>query len=109
MPYSERLAKRVRGALEGRPELTEKKMFGGVCFLIRGNMCCGVMGDELVARVGQDGYEEALALQHVREMDFTGRPMRGMVMVAAPGIESEGDLTAWVGRVADFAASLPAR
>jgi TfoX/Sxy family transcriptional regulator of competence genes len=107
MAYDEGVAQRVRETLADERGVTEQKMFGGLAFLLRGNMCCGVIGEELMLRVGPEGYDEALAQRHARPMDFTGRPMRGMVYVASRGFESDADLTRWVGRAADFARSLP--
>jgi len=105
MAYDEALAARVRRAA-ARP-LEEKKMFGGLCFLAGGHMCCGVLGAELMVRVGPQGYAEALARPHARPMDFTGRPMTGMVYVAAEGLADEVALRDWVGRGVAFAESLP--
>ena len=107
MAYDEGVAQRVREALADQRGVTERKMFGGIAFMLRGNMCCGVVGEELMLRVGPDGYDEALAERDARPMDFTGRPMRGMVYVASQGFESDADLARWVGRAADFARSLP--
>lgn len=107
MAYDEGLAQRLREALEDEPGLAEKKMFGGLAFLIGGHMCCGVVGDELMVRVGPDAYEEALAAPHAREMDFTGRPMRGLVTVGVEGFDADRDLRAWVERGARFARALP--
>ena len=107
MAYDEALAARIRSAFEGQPGLAEKKMFGGVAFMVGGNMACGVTSDELMVRVGPDNYENALSRPHARPMDFTGRPMRGMVYVARPGFESRRDLAAWVESGASFARSLP--
>ena len=84
-------------------------MFGGLCFLIDGNMSFGIVGSELMVRVGPDTYSEALALPHAREMDFTGRSMRGMVFVSEEGISEDSDLEVWLGRGMDFALSLPAK
>ena len=107
MAYDGELAERVRKALAGREGFTERKMFGGISFMLRGNMCCGVEKDQLMVRVGPERYEEALARPHARPMDFTGRPMRGMVYVGPGGCDSDEALAAWVKRGADFAASLP--
>lgn len=107
MAYDESLAARIRSAFEGQPGVAEKKMFGGVAFMVGGNMACGVTSDELMVRVGPDNYEDALSRPHARPMDFTGRPMRGMVYVAHPGFESDQDLAAWVESGASFARSLP--
>ena len=109
MAYDEALAARIRSAFEGEANVTEKKMFGGVAFMVSGNMACGVTGDELMVRVGPDNYEDALSRPHARPMDFTGRPMRGMVYVARPGFESDQDLAAWVDSGASFARSLPSK
>lgn len=109
MAYDEGLAQRIRELLEARGDVSEKKMFGGVAFLVRGNMSCGVVADELMVRVGPDAYAEALERPHAREMTFTGRPMRGMVYVGSAGLEEDGDLEDWVGRGVAFAAALPVR
>ena len=89
------------------PGISERKMFGGLCFLHDGNMCFGIVGRELMVRVGADAYEECLAEPHAREMDFTGRSMRGMVYVGEAGISEDEDLEAWMARGMDFARSLP--
>jgi TfoX/Sxy family transcriptional regulator of competence genes len=107
MAYDEGLAQRMREALTDEHAVSERKMFGGLAFLLRGNMCCGVVGEELMVRVGADGYAEALAQPHAREMDFTGRAMKGFVYVACEGFESDEELDAWVSRGADFARALP--
>jgi TfoX/Sxy family transcriptional regulator of competence genes len=106
MPYDEDLAARLRMALSGRAGVVEKKMFGGLTFMLNDRMCCGVVKDDLVFRVGPDGYEEVLKLPGARPMDFTGRPMKGMVYVSRAGIASEKDLAAWVQRAVKFADSL---
>lgn len=107
MAYSERLAERVRAVLSATEGVTERRMFGGLAFMLNGHMCCGVSGDDLMVRVGPDAYEDALAEPHAREMDFTGRPLRGMVFVAAGGTRSEPELFSWVGRGLHFVAGLP--
>jgi TfoX/Sxy family transcriptional regulator of competence genes len=107
MAYDEGVAQRIREALADEQDLLEKKMFGGVAFMLRGNMCCGVVGDELMLRVGPDGYEDALARRHARPMDFTGRAMKGMIYVASKGFEADEDLEGWLARATAFAGSLP--
>jgi TfoX/Sxy family transcriptional regulator of competence genes len=107
MAYDEALAERVRALIGDDPRLTERKMFGGLCLMVSGNMCVGIVGDELMVRVGADGYADALAQPHAREMDFTGRPMKSMVFVSAAGIAKDPDLERWVDRGLDFAGSLP--
>jgi hypothetical protein len=109
MAYDEKLAQRVRQVLADQPTLAEKKMFGGLSFMISGNMCCGVLNDDLVVRVGQNGYKEALAAPYVRPMDFTGRPLEGMVFVGPGGYRSDEALKEWVGRGVRFALSLPSK
>jgi TfoX/Sxy family transcriptional regulator of competence genes len=107
MAYDEMLAERVRSAAGDEPGLSERKMFGGIAFLLHGNMACGIVGDELMVRVGPDAWEDALREPHAREMDFTGRSMRGMVYVSADGLAEDRDLATWVGRGLDHAGSLP--
>lgn len=107
MAYDEGLAERVRLVMGTGIHVTERKMFGGIVFMVGGNMAVGVSGDELLVRVGPDAYDDAVALPHAREMDFTGRPMRGFVYVSVEGIAEDEDLEAWIDRGASFAASLP--
>ena len=109
MAFDEGLAQRVRECLEDRRGVTEKKMFGGLCFLVGGNMAAGIVGDELMLRLGPDAYEACLALPHAREMDFTGRALRGMVYVAAEGLTEDAALVEWLKRGCDYAASLPVK
>jgi TfoX/Sxy family transcriptional regulator of competence genes len=107
MAYDEGLAQRIREALGDLPGLVEKKMFGGVGFMVHGNMACGVHKDALVVRVGPEGHEDALARPHTRPFDITGRPMTGWVMVAPEGCQSDEDLMDWVQDGVDFAHTLP--
>ena len=109
MSYDESLAERVRTALAGRGDVSERRMFGGLAFLVRGNMCCGVLGPNLVVRVGPASYAAALKEPHAREMDFTGRPLKGLVYVAKQGIRSHDNLRRWVDRGLEFVASLPGK
>ena len=109
MPYDRSLAERIRGELDQLPGLQEKKMFGGVGFLMQGNMACGVHGEDLIVRVGPGCYEEALSRPHTRPFDMTGRPMSGWVMVAPKGCESDRDLSNWVRQGVEYARSLPAK
>jgi TfoX/Sxy family transcriptional regulator of competence genes len=109
MAFDEAVARRVRKALAGSPDVVEKRMFGGIAFMLRGNMCCGVIGDRLMLRVGPAGYEAALSRPHAGPMDFTGRPMKGMVYVEPAGFASARALKAWIGRATEFALSLPAK
>jgi hypothetical protein len=109
MSFDEDLAERVRLALEERRGLAEKKMFGGLAFLLRGNMCCGVLKRELIVRVPPDETDEVLAEPHTRAFDFTGRPMRGFVVVEPAGCEDDAALAEWVARAVEFASGLPAK
>ena len=107
MAFDEGLAERVRD-LAGRTEgMSERRMFGGLCFLLSGNMSFGIVGSELMVRVGPDAYPEALTLPHARVMDFTGRSMRGMVFVSEDGISEDEELEKWLERGMAFAGSLP--
>jgi TfoX/Sxy family transcriptional regulator of competence genes len=107
MAYDEHLAERIRMVLGSVDAVTERKMFGGIAFMVDGNMACGVIGDELMVRVGPDNHDDALGEPHVRVMDFTHRPIRGMVYVGVPAITSDADLVRWVSRGTSFAQSLP--
>ena len=109
MPYSEELASRIREELDQFPGQVEKKMFGGVGFLIRGNMAVGVHGQDLIVRVGPERYQEALSRPHARLFDISGRPSVGWVLVAPAGYEVESDLRRWIKQGAEFAQSLPAK
>ena len=107
MPYDEDLAARVRRELASRSDVTERKMFGGIAFMVAGNMCCGVTGEDLMLRLGAEGADAALDDLHTRPMDFTGRPMAGFVYVASEGTATAPALRRWVDRALDFAATLP--
>ena len=106
MAYDEKLADRVRGVLEEEDGVTERKMFGGLAFMVRGHMACGIVGDDLMLRLGVESADTALDRPHVRRMDFTGRPMTGMVYVGADGLRGAA-LRRWVGQSVAFAESLP--
>jgi TfoX/Sxy family transcriptional regulator of competence genes len=110
MPYDEALATRVRKFLNG-PEVEERRMFGGLAFLVGGRMCCGIVGDELMARVPSDAYSATLRRAHVRPMDFTGKRLKGFVYVGANGLRSAAALRTWIasGRQVAEAAATPAR
>jgi TfoX/Sxy family transcriptional regulator of competence genes len=102
MAYDEKLAERVREALSDRKGLTEKKMFGGLAFMLRGHMCCGVLQDDLVVRVGPKRYEQALSQPHARPMNFTGRPLKGFVTVGPLGYKTDKALQKWVKQAVEF-------
>ena len=109
MAYDEPTAARIRAALASRTDVTERKMFGGLAFMIGGNMALGVNKDNLMVRVGPDAHAEALAQPHARPMDFTGRPMKGFVFVDPPGYADDTTLSAWIKRGLTYAQSLPAK
>jgi hypothetical protein len=107
MAFDEDLAARMRAALGDVRGVTEIKMFGGLCFTVRGNMAVGVTGNDLMVRLAPEDGEAALARPGVRPMDFTGRPMKGFVFVGAEGVKSDRMLERWVDRGVAFASSLP--
>ena len=107
MAYDEGLAQRVTDELSAEQGLVEKKMFGGIGFLIDGNMACGVNKDDLIVRVGEAGYRTALDAPGVKEFDMTGRPMTGWVSVGPTGYESDEGLAEWVKKGVTFARTLP--
>jgi TfoX/Sxy family transcriptional regulator of competence genes len=107
MAYDEALAQRIREALPGVPGLTEKKMFGGIAFLVDGNMACGVSKDSLMVRINPDATADVLAQPNVRVFDMTGRPMKGWVLVEPAGIQEEDDLKHWIDQGVAYVQSLP--
>jgi TfoX/Sxy family transcriptional regulator of competence genes len=109
MPYSKSLAARIRHALAARAAIVEKKMFGGICFLFRGNMLVGVWNDSLIVRLGPDEGDAALSQPHVVPFDVTGRPMKGWVMVEPDGLDTDSQLRDWIERAVNFVRTLPAK
>lgn len=107
MSYDFDLADRIRMHLPFSPEISERKMFGGLCFMQNGHMTCGVIKSELMVRVGPNNYEHCLALPGARKMDFTGKPLRGMVYVDEDAITDDIKLLEWLHYSLDFTASLP--
>jgi TfoX/Sxy family transcriptional regulator of competence genes len=107
MAYDEALAERIRTLLAGRGDVTERKMFGGIAFMVSDRMAVGVMRDDLMVRVGADAQDDALARPHARPMDFSGRPMPGMVYVAPAGVAEDADLARWIEAGVAFAVSQP--
>ncbi len=107
MAYDEGLAQRIRELLQGEEGVAEKEMFGGIAFMLSGNMACGVIGSDLIARVGSDQYEAALDEPGARPFDFTGRPMKGWVKVSDQALAEDHDLAKWVRWGRDTAESLP--
>ena len=109
MAFSEALAERIRQRLARRKNVEEKKMFGGVGFLLHGNMLVGVWKDSLVVRLGEKEGEEALKEPHAKEFDITGRPMRNWVLVGPEGVQDDEQLSAWIQRAVKFVGALPAK
>jgi TfoX/Sxy family transcriptional regulator of competence genes len=107
MSYDEKTAGRVREILGRRADVVERRMFGGLCFMANGAMCCGLSGETLMVRIGPEQHEEALAQPHARPMDFTGKPMKGFVYVDAPGISTAAALTKWIDRSLAFVSTVP--
>ena len=107
MAYDEGLAERIRGILIDEAGVSEKRMFGGLAFLVRGNMCVGVVKEQLMVRVGPQAYEELVGQPHAHAMDFTGRPMKGLLFVETEGLDSDADLARWVAHGLAFTKSLP--
>lgn len=106
MEYDKQLAMRIRRTLSQRKGITEKEMFGGLAFLLHGKMCCRVVKNDLVARVGPDYYKQALTKPSVRPMDFTGRPLKGWVYVNPEGQKTDNALKKWIELGVVYAASL---
>jgi TfoX/Sxy family transcriptional regulator of competence genes len=102
MAYNEGLAQRVREALVSQPKVEEKKMMGGLTFMVNGKMCVGIVRDDLMARIAPDVYETALTKKGCREMDFTGKPMKGFVFISPEGTNRKADLDYWIGLTLDF-------
>ena len=109
MAYDEGLAERIREALSDYSEIKEKKMFGGLAFMVSGNMACGLTKEDFIVRVGPENYDETLRKPHARKMEFTGRPMKGFIAVEADGYEDDKALASWIKQGVNFARSLPAK
>ena len=110
MGYDEKSAMRVRELLSGRPDVAERKMMGGLCFMVRGHMCCSVSGrGGLMVRVGADAYDAALREPHVQPIEMAGRSMTGFVRIAPEGYQTEAALKVWLNRALYFVATLPAK
>ena len=106
MPYDPTLAGRIESILAYEEGITSKKMFGGICFMLHGNMLCGVVKDRLVLRVGPDLYESFLEEEQIRPFDFTGKPLRGFVYVLPKGVQTDQELQQWISRVLAFVKTL---
>jgi len=110
MAFDEKLAERIRESLASRRGVTEQKMFGGIAFMLNGNMCAGVHGDELIVRLDAERHEKAMKEKHAGAMVFgNGMVAKGLVLVAPAGVKQKPQLEAWLKRATDFAESLPAK
>jgi TfoX/Sxy family transcriptional regulator of competence genes len=109
MAFNEVLAERIRLALSRKRGITEKKMFGGIGFLLNGNMLVGVWNESLIVRLNPDEYEEALREPHVKEFDITGRAMKGWVLVEPEGVADDEQLKGWIQQAVKFVGKLPAK
>lgn len=107
MAYDEKLAERVRDLLNDKRGYVEKKMFGGICFMLYGNMVCGVVGDKLMARVGKENYLKLLKRKYADPMDITGKPLKGLLFVYAGGIKTKKNLQFWLDQCLEFVEPLP--
>lgn len=109
MPCNEKLVERIRKELKRKKGIAERKMFGGICFSVNGNMACGVEKNNLVVRVELDNYIKALKSKYTRPMDFTGKPLRGFIYVLESGYKSSQSLKKWINLSFEFAKSLPSK
>ena len=109
MAYDEKLAERVRAALANRDDVVEKRMFGGIAFMVRGHMSCGVVASTLMVRLAPADADRLMNAPHVRPMDFTGRPMRGFLYVDPAGTKTAATLRQWVGRATAYAEAQPVK
>ena len=109
MPFDDSLAGGIRDVLAHKLDIKEKKMFGGLGFLLNGNMLVGVWKDSLIVRVGPDAYEDALREPHVKDFDITGKPMKGWIMVEAEGVAEDDQLKNWIKRANKFVETLPGK
>jgi TfoX/Sxy family transcriptional regulator of competence genes len=109
MSYDEAVAGRVRRMLSRRRDVVEKRMVGGLSFIVRGSMCCGVTGDKLMVRVGPEARERILEKPHTEPMRFAGRPLAGFICVKPAGYRTDRALRTWVQRGIDFVATLPGK
>jgi TfoX/Sxy family transcriptional regulator of competence genes len=107
MPFDPTLAARIRILLARQRGITEQKMFGGLAFLRRGSMCCGVLGNALVLRLGNDGVEQALRQPHTRPMNFTGKSIKSMLYIDPPALTTDAELRSWIKQALTFVTALP--
>ena len=106
MAYDDKLAGRIRAVLSKSGEFDERKMFGGIAFMVDGHMCAGLIGDTLMLRVGTEAYEASLRKPHTRKMDFTGKPLKGFIYVDPPALRTAAGLASWLDRGLTFVQDL---
>ncbi len=109
MPYNQEIGNRIRAIVDQWPNIEVKKMFGGVCHLLQGNIVCGVYKDYLILRLGEKRAASAMRKKHVHPFDITGRPMKGWAMVSMEGIEKQSELNRWLVQAREFVETLPAK
>lgn len=109
MGYDESLYMCIKECVKALPDVTERKMFGGVAFMYKGNMFCGPTDSRLMVRVGKERYEDMLKKEHVREMDFTGRPLKGFVYVDSEALKSQDAVCKWIDEGLEFVKTLPSK
>lgn len=109
MAFDEKLAERIRQRLARRKSIDEKKMFGGIGFMLNGNILVGVWKDSLIVRLGPDEYAESLKEAYVKEFEITGKPMKGWVLVEPQGVDTDEQLSDWIGRALKFVGKLPSK
>jgi hypothetical protein len=109
LPYNEQIEIRIKKIISDWENTDHKNMFGGVCYLLNGNMFCGVYKDFLILRLGEESGNKALLLPHVRPFDITGKPMKGWVMVGQDGIQTDHDLASWLNQSKKFVSTLPSK
>lgn len=107
MAYDEKLAARVRNVLGGTRGVSEKKMFGGLTFMLRDHMCCGIVGNKLMVRIGPEQTRKALTRAHTSKMDFTGKPLKGFLYVEPAGLRTARELRSWIGLAKNHIMKLP--
>ena len=109
MPFSETLAQRIRDALARKKNIEEKTMFGGIGFLLNGNLLVGVWKNSLIDRLGDEQGEDALLEPHVKKFDITGKPMKNWILVESKGVEDDDQLKGWIQRAVKFVGKMPAK
>lgn len=107
MAYDEKLAQRIRDLFIGERNIVERKMFGGLAFMLNQHMCCGIADNKFMGRIGAEQYQKALNRKHVTPMDFTGRPLTGIIYVLPEGIKTRRQLAGWIDQCVSYVETLP--